>query len=1387
MRYPSALLARRAVRSALAFAGLTMAAALPLANARESPFQLRPSRQSTLAKLNHSEKPSMRSAVEPRDFISDITTTNNDFQSAVLCREACFAATFAFSTVPFFTLDEPRSVTLAYNGDRAFPRPFVFAIVAPDYGAADIAEYWLEVSVSGSPRAFVNGDTKLVFTGGTSELRLAGQFDAQDLNTNVYPMTITVTAKYTDGILKVHTHNTELMIVNESGSYFAKGWTLAELQRLYYTSANVYMIAEGDGSAVQFPTLGVAAADFSILTYTGGIYTRMYADGSRAVFSGTGKLTSLVDVTGRATTFTYDLNGHVAEVSDPMAAATSGAPRYVFAYGGSGLSTITESGGPGPSRKTTITLGANRSIQSISDPDSVATSFTYDGSNRLSTVTDRRGSVTTLGYDALTWKVSQLTLPQVPIDAGGGSTTLANPVIAYTPWQSVGLPRVPTSSAAPASAPLVPDVEAQIVDPMNRQTHFQPDRWGQVLSETDPAGRTTTVTRWKFLPTSITHPDGSVDNFAYDTARGLLTMSQPAGRAATYFHYRSTTGQVDSVYGPGARPQARRFNAENNITAIDYHGVPFEQETFTYDPVTRRVATYTDGQLHKTGYRYDPVFGNTSQDSSAGNRKTIIVFDKHGRDSVISPPASTQIRFVYDAMNRMTAQYDGVNSNPTSFGHDALFETDITDANGNNYHTDYNSLGWPTSSCDPLLACATARYDRAGLLTSTTNRRGEQISLTRDQLGRVTAKSGTNITQVNIAYSVNDRDYVQWTAHERDSVFVTPGTASIRARDSIIRRIGPYRFQIVHTAPLQLADSATTTITTNAPATFNTRRVFYSAAGRPDSLVAGFGAVSFEYLSDGQLYRINYPGGPSIEARATSLHSPRITGSASNSLATSFKRDYHYQPAGTRIDQITNPTGSTSQHAFSFDLLGRLTARETRTGCTLSSDDFLSPDGSGVGYSCPTLQATEAFTYDAVGNRTDRSAITGTANRYQSFSEASLAHDADGNVTQRYDPSRFNRQYAWSADGLLKSVTQDSWSNVTYDYNADGRPVIKHRGDPNGSYVDAYYIWDGDQLLAELDGNGNRKADYIYMPGSIDQPIAQTLGATSPTSMRFHQLDGLGNVIGTFFQSGSLSQTVTYDSWGVPTLQGNSDNRLLWKGLLWEGDMVSLYFMRNRWYDPELGRFISEDPAGHGGGLNLYAFSGNDPIGGQDPSGLCDVSPFIWIDFVLRSPGQGRYTLTCRDLPPVIITASTGRLDHNFWSHSVFDAFSNGVAGFGDRWTFNMTARIRSRGGEDPADRNSFAYANGQLVADITDLALLGAGKGAIDVGGNYGIRKAAPWVQRLFAPGSRLNNGPWFRIGFGSRPGKFSTFRISGRVAEFLSETKHLDVFKYFRRNGLW
>jgi hypothetical protein len=67
---------------------------------------------------------------------------------------------------------------------------------------------------------------------------------------------------------------------------------------------------------------------------------------------------------------------------------------------------------------------------------------------------------------------------------------------------------------------------------------------------------------------------------------------------------------------------------------------------------------------------------------------------------------------------------------------------------------------------------------------------------------------------------------------------------------------------------------------------------------------------------------------------------------------------------------------------------------------------------------------------------------------------------------------------------------------------------------------------------------------------------------------------------------------------------------------------ADLYYMRNRWYEPRTGRFLSEDPLGLAGGINGYAFSSDDPVNGADPFGLCTIYKGNTNEIV-REAGEG--------------------------------------------------------------------------------------------------------------------------------------------------------------------
>jgi RHS repeat-associated protein len=799
-------------------------------------------------------------------------------------------------------------------------------------------------------------------------------------------------------------------------------------------------------------------------------------------------------------------------------------------------------------------------------------------------------------------------MPTVAVDAGSGSTSNTNPVVTYAAWQGVGLPRSGTSAGSPAAAPTPDTIGGRVTDPVSHVSKYTANRYGQPMVATNAASQVTTYLRSGFLPYEIDRADGGVDQFTYDSY-GRVTWQQPSGRESTSFTRNGLYAQVDSIKGNGSRNEVLHYDGSGNLTRVDYavhSGDSAQYVTYAYDATTKQLATVTDQNGNETGYFFDSKFGNVDSTESANGRIfSTRRFDVYGRDSATRGSGTTTFTTLYDTMNRPTRYKDGVHSDSMLVRYDALDDTSLTDRLGNTYRSVHNALGWVTQSCDASANCSSFRYDASGALTSSTNRRSQRIDLVRDALGRVTSKSGTNTNSDSFSYAANGHDYVASNGVEIDSVFVSPGNGSTAASDSVVSILGGMRFRTFHFARRGMSGVDSTSIATSVSGlAMNARKFFYSDVGALDSIGTGIHKIRLARNSNDLPSKFTSSGGAEETLTATALQAPRDRKNNYAPLDSAFRRSYHYDSA-TRVDQSQNATTS-KQRVFTYDLLGQLTNVDFRSSCSASTTDSLSADGSGLGYTCANSDSTQAYTYDAMGNRTDHSGSSGTGNRQSDLNGGTMSYNADGDAAETAKSGVYHHEYFWSAESLLDSARSDGTYYVKYSYNALQKPAIRWRKVSGGSWaIDSFLIWDGDQLVLELDSLGNRKADYIYFPGSIDQPAVQTIGATSVTAIRDFRMDASGNVTGTV-DGTAVSQTVSYDSWGVPADSGNTDNRLLWKGLMWEGPVDSLYYVRNRWYDPQFGRFINEDPIGHAGGENLYAFGGNDPVNASDPSGTMD-------------------------------------------------------------------------------------------------------------------------------------------------------------------------------------
>jgi len=166
---------------------------------------------------------------------------------------------------------------------------------------------------------------------------------------------------------------------------------------------------------------------------------------------------------------------------------------------------------------------------------------------------------------------------------------------------------------------------------------------------------------------------------------------------------------------------------------------------------------------------------------------------------------------------------------------------------------------------------------------------------------------------------------------------------------------------------------------------------------------------------------------------------------------------------------------------------------------------------------------------------------------------------------------------------------------VSFKYDPFGRRIYK-----SSSSATSVYAYDGDNLVEETNASGGVVARYSQGL-NIDEPLAMLRSATTS----YYHADCLGSITSLTNAAGTAAQSYTYDSFGnVIATTGSLVNSFRYTGREWDTE-TSLYYYRARYYDPNAGRFVSEDPLGFlGGDADFYTYVQNDPTSLTDPDGL---------------------------------------------------------------------------------------------------------------------------------------------------------------------------------------
>ncbi len=241
---------------------------------------------------------------------------------------------------------------------------------------------------------------------------------------------------------------------------------------------------------------------------------------------------------------------------------------------------------------------------------------------------------------------------------------------------------------------------------------------------------------------------------------------------------------------------------------------------------------------------------------------------------------------------------------------------------------------------------------------------------------------------------------------------------------------------------------------------------------------------------------------------------------------------------------------------------------------------------------------TEQYSYDPVGNRVGITVDAG--NRLLEDSTYTYQYDNNGNMTQKTNRTTGEiTTLTYDTQNRLVQVTNPG-TTASYKYDPFSRRIEK-----NVNGIITKYLYDGEDIVIEYDGNGNMIAKYTHGLG-IDESLSMEKNGQS---YYYHQ-DGLGSITALTDGVGDLAHRYEYNAYGKITsvLDPNPKQPFTYTGREYDEE-TGLYYYRARYYDADTGRFISEDPLRlNGGDVNFFRYVGNNPVNEIDPLGLSSLT-----------------------------------------------------------------------------------------------------------------------------------------------------------------------------------
>jgi RHS repeat-associated protein len=714
-----------------------------------------------------------------------------------------------------------------------------------------------------------------------------------------------------------------------------------------------------------------------------------------------------------------------------------------------------------------------------------------------------------------------------------------------------------------------------VKQPLNRVTRYTYDASGNRTSMTDPAGNTWyyTYDAWGRL-VRTEDPTSATTQMGYNTIGLVTATTDTEGRAATYQY--NTIGLKTSATALGVTTSYAYDSRDQLTTVTDGAG---NRTVTEYDIVGRRKAV-TDPLGNRTRYAYDE-YNNLRNVIDAADGWTTYTYDRWGRLTRFTDQRTKSTNYTYDGEGRLIGETNPLNQT-TSY-------TYVAAGCGS---CGSGGTGKLRSVTDPAGRITWYEYDLMGRMKKITwSGTTDYVEFTYDAAGRRTAMLDTRLPSADLggqtyswAHDVNDRVTTEtWPG----------GSTIVTGYDKLGRRTS-----------LRDPDGNVTAYSYSNTAT--NRKL--GSIQHPFS-----GTTYYGYDAKGLLSTEEPSQGAGTWYEYDSLNRVSAIAHGESSMPSCYHREaYTYNAASmrTRIDYSFEAGGEwvpSSYKLYNYDALLRLTEEHKR-----SADD-----ASLYRY---------AYTYDAAGNRTQLVNFTGSATQTTTYQynngnqltssnlsgvgTSTYSYDSNGNMVYSEDPNIGASEYNHNRENRLVRYDRDDFpGDVSYTYDALGRRIM--RTDPQGNKVRYWYDGLGILLTKEKPSGASAwrtKQVYTLKQAALGHIISERTntawnaqGTATAWGDKWFHFDLLGNTTGEIGPDGSVATQVDMEAFGTVLSGGQNGYRLTTKQ--YDPD-AGLYYFNARWYQGNLGVWLSADPSGFVGGFNLYVFVKSSPIVLFDTNGL---------------------------------------------------------------------------------------------------------------------------------------------------------------------------------------